>query len=378
MGTMRMMVGLAVRKDCLAQVEQAMKRQGLLTNADLANEVNVTAVTIGKFRKGVKISKSVFEECCHYLDLNWREIGDFEIANQDKLEDQAKENTSLIQTPLTRYPFPTGALHFQSPFYLCRSPLEERWYEQIQYPSALLRLCGPRKMGKSSLALQILGRSAQLGHQALNLSFDTLRPEDMNDTTQFLGWFYTTIAMELKLPEEIKRYKDFLDLGFVGSSNACLNCFSSYLLPRMSMPLTLCIDKIDRLLANPEVARDFFALLRVMHEKTKIDPIWQNFRLILVYSSEGIEDLLELDINQSPFNVGTVIYLSEFTAAQALQLAQRYGLDWSMAEAERLIHSSGGIPKVVQMQLYAIAAGETTLEELALPSTPVFSNLSQT
>jgi AAA-like domain len=174
--------------------------------------------------------------------------------------------------------------------------------------------------------------------------------------------------MELKLIEEIKRYKDFLDLGFVGSSNACLNCFSSYLLPRMSMPLTLCIDKIDRLLANPEVARDFFALLRVMHEKTKIDPIWQNFRLILVYSSEGIESLVELDINQSPFNVGTVIQLSEFTAEQGLQLAQRYGLDWSIAEAERLIQGSGGIPKVVQMQLYAIASGENTLDQFTPPS----------
>jgi hypothetical protein len=376
MGTMRMMVGLAVRKDCLAQVEQAMKRQRYLTNGDLGNEVDVTPDTIRKFRKGVKISKKVFEECCHYLDLDWREIGDFEISTQDPVTE--KEPISPTQKSLIQYPFPTGALPFQSSFYLCRSPLEERWYEQIQYPSALLRLCGPRKMGKSSLALQILGRSTQLGHQALNLSFDTLRPEDMNDTTQFLGWFYTTIAMELKLIEEIKRYKDFLDLGFVGSSNACLNCFSSYLLPRMSMPLTLCIDKIDRLLSNPEVARDFFALLRVMHEKTKIDPIWQNFRLVLVYSSEGIEDLLELDINQSPFNVGTVIYLSEFTAAQALQLAQRYGLDWSMAEAERLTQSAGGIPKVVQMQLYAIASGETTLEQLSLPSTPVFSNLSQT
>lgn len=361
-----MMVGLAVKRDCLARVEQAMKRRGLLTNGDLGNEVNVTPATIGKFRKGIKISKSVFEECCHYLDLDWREIGDFEIASSD----QIKENSiSLVQTPLTQYPFPTGALSFQSPFYLCRSPLEERWYEQIQYPSALLRLCGPRKMGKSSLALQILGRSTQLGHQALNLSFETLQPEDMNHTTQFLGWFYTTIAMELKLPDEIKRYKDFLDLGFVGSSNACLNCFSSYLLPQLSMPLTLCIDKIDRLLSNPDVARDFFALLRVMHEKTKIDPIWQNFRLILIYSSEGIEALLELDINQSPFNVGTVIQLSEFNAAQGLQLAQRYGLDWSMTEAEQLIQSSGGIPKVVQMQLYAIASGEITLEQLAQPST---------
>ncbi len=361
-----MMVGLAVRRDCLAQVEQAMKRRGLLTNGDLGDQVNVTPATIGKFRKGIKISKSVFEECCHYLDLDWREIGDFEISNQD----QPKEDINcvqhpLTQYPLTQYPFPTGALPFQSPFYLCRSPLEERWYEQIQYPSALLRLSGPRKMGKSSLALQILGRSAQLGHQALNLSFETLRPDDMNDTTQFLGWFYTTIAMELKLPHEIKRYKDFLDLGFVGSSNACLNCFSSYLLPQMSMPLTLCIDKIDRLLANPDVARDFFALLRVMHEKTKIDPIWQNFRLILVYSTEGIESLVALDINQSPFNVGTVIQLSEFTSAQGLQLAQRYGLDWSMADAEQLIRSSGGIPKVVQAQLYAIASGE-------------ISNLSQT
>jgi hypothetical protein len=352
-----MMIGLRVKESCLPLVETVIKRRGFLTNADLANEIGVTAATAGKFRKGTPISKNNFCEFCHCLDLNWLEIS---ASSSD-----AKPTTVLPPNP------PEGVIPLEANHYISRSPREENWYKSIEYPSALLRICGPRQFGKSSLAHRILDRAHHLGHKTIYCSFGELQDENLTDTTTFLGWFYSNIALNLGLPQEIQRYKDLMSLGFVGSSNACLNCFSSYLLPKCPEPITLCLGELDRLLFNLTVAKDFFTLLRVMHEKTKTDANWQNFRLILVYASEDIESLVPLDINQSPFNVGTVIHLPEFTAEQIISLAKAYQLNWTITEAQQLMNIVGGLPFFVHLTIHALATAEISLSDLN-PSHPIY------
>jgi DNA-binding Xre family transcriptional regulator len=340
-------------------VETVIKRRGFLTNADLANEIGVTAATAGKFRKGESISKNNFCEFCHRLDLDWLEISAF--------NGEAKPTKVLPPNP------PEGVIPLEASHYVSRSPHEENWYSSIEYPSALLRICGPRQFGKSSLARRILDRARHLGHKTLYCSFRELQDENLIDTTTFLGWFYSNIAFNLGLSQEIQHYRDLIDLGFVGSSNACLNCFSSYLLPKSPEPITICIDKLDRLLLNPTVAKDFFTLLRVMHEKTKTDLNWQNFRLILVYASEDIESLVPLDINQSPFNVGNVINLPEFTPEQIISLAKAYQLNWTITEAQKLMNIVGGLPFFVHLTVHALATEKISLSDLT-PSHPIYQS----
>jgi AAA-like domain len=352
-----MMIGLKVKKSCLSMVETVIKRRGYLTNADLANEIGVTPATARKFRRGESISKNNFCEFCHRLDLNWLEIS----ASSGEANPTSGLSPNL----------PEGVIPLEASHYISRSPQEENWYSSIEYPSALLRICGPRQFGKSSLARRILNCAHHLGHKTLYCSFRELQDENLTDTTTFLGWFYSNIAFNLGLPQEIQHYRDLIDLGFVGSSNACLNCFSSYLLPKSPEPITLCIDKLDRLLLNPTVAKDFFTLLRVMHEKTKTDLNWQNFRLILVYASEDIESLVPLDINQSPFNVGTVINLPEFTPEQIISLAKAYQLDWTIAEAQQLMNIVGGLPFFVHLTVHALATTKISLSDLN-PIHPIY------
>jgi hypothetical protein len=345
-----MMIGLRVKESYLPLIETIIKRRGFLTNADLANEIGVTAATAGKFRRGMPISKNNFCEFCHRLDLNWLEIS--------ASSSEPKPSTAFPPEP------PEGVIPVEASYYISRSPQEENWYSSIEYPSALLRICGPRQFGKSSLAHRILDRAHHLGHKTFYCSFGELQDENLTDTTTFLGWFYSNIALNLGLPQEIQRYKDLISLGFVGSSNACLNCFSSYLLPKYSEPITLCIGELDRLLINLTVAKDFFTLLRVMHEKTKTDANWQNFRLILVYASEDIESLVPLDINQSPFNVGTVINLPEFTPEQIISLAKTYQLTWTITEAEQIMEIVGGLPFFVHLTIHALATQTLSLTDL--------------
>jgi len=63
-----------------------------------------------------------------------------------------------------------------------------------------------------------------------------------------------------------------------------------------------------------------------------------------------------LSLNQSPFNVGLPIKLSEFTAEQVLDLARRHGLNWSDSyPIEQLMNMVGGHPYLVHLALYHLA-----------------------
>jgi serine/threonine-protein kinase len=118
---------------------------------------------------------------------------------------------------------------------------------------------------------------------------------------------------------------------------------------------------VDVVFKYPELAADFFGLLRAWHEESKNREIWRRVRLVVVHSTEVY---VPMDINQSPFNVGLPIELPEFKPAMVLELAQRHGLAWGTQEVEQLIDMVGGHPYLVRLALYHIARSEITLEEV--------------
>jgi hypothetical protein len=76
------------------------------------------------------------------------------------------------------------------------------------------------------------------------------------------------------------------------------------------------------------------------------------------------EDYGPLDINQSPFNVGLPVELSEFTAEQVKDLAWRHKLDWNDAQVQQLMAIVGGHPYLVRLAFYRLAHQDLTLERL--------------
>jgi AAA-like domain len=73
---------------------------------------------------------------------------------------------------------------------------------------------------------------------------------------------------------------------------------------------------------------------------------------------------INMDVNQSPFNVGLPIELPEFNRLQVLDLARRYGLNWNINQVEQLTAMLGGHPYLVRVGLYHISRQQTTLEQL--------------
>ncbi|MCT7994428.1 AAA-like domain-containing protein [Laspinema olomoucense] len=272
---------------------------------------------------------------------------------------------ALVPLPLAPPELPEGQVEIASTFYINRPPIESRCYETITQPGALIRIKAPRQMGKTSLMARILHHAEREGSQTVAVSLQLADRRVFSSLNTFLQWFYASVSLELdRLDlERLAKYSQLAEA--IGSNQSCKAYFEQYLLPELNGPLTLGLDEVDRLFEFPEIADDFFGLLRSLHEEAKRRDIWKQFRLIVVYSSEVY---IPLDVNKSPFNVGLPIELPEFTPAQVTELAQRHDLQWHSNQVETLMELVGGHPYLVRLALYHIARKDVTLTQLVQES----------
>lgn len=85
---------------------------------------------------------------------------------------------------------------------------------------------------------------------------------------------------------------------------------------------------MDRLFTHQLIAGEFLGMLRTWHEDAKTKLLWTQLRLIVLHT----EVYTQIDINQSPFNAGTVIQLTELNSTEILTLLNQYQLHWSQQE----------------------------------------------
>jgi hypothetical protein len=253
--------------------------------------------------------------------------------------------------------FPGGQVPLDSPGYLDRFPCEANSYKAIVQPGALIRIKAPRRMGKTSLMARMLHQADQKGYRTVSLSFQLADKAVFQSLDKLLQWLCASVSLGLQLPNHLTNYWDDL----FGSKVSCKMYFERYLLTESEHPLVLALDDVDRLFQYPDLADDFFGLLRAWHEEAKNREIWKRLRLIVVHSSEVY---IPLNTNQSPFNVGLPIELPELTPEQVQNLAQLYGLECPTAIAEQLMALVGGHPYLVQLALYHLWHRDVTLEQL--------------
>ncbi len=265
---------------------------------------------------------------------------------------------------------PEGQVPLNSRFYVQRPPIESQCARAIVKPGALIRIKAPKQMGKSSLMIRIIQHAIQQNYHTVTIDFQLADRQIFQDFDLFLKWFCVSISRGLGLPNRVAEYWD----DIFGSKMSCKDYLENYLLAQIEQPLILALEEVDSLFQYPNLADDFFALLRSWHEEAKSRRIWQKLRLILVHSTEVY---LPLNINQSPFNVGLPIELPEFTPTQILNLARIHGLDWNLNLVQELTNTIGGHPFLVRVALYYLVQQQQTLGQLfssALTETSPFSN----
>lgn len=266
-------------------------------------------------------------------------------------------SSDRIPLPAAEPELPGGQVDVASQFYVERPPIEERCYQTILQPSALIRIKAPRQMGKTSLMAKILHHASCRDYRTVPLTFQLVDKTVFANLDKFLKWFCAYVGRELHIPNQLDDYWDEI----FGSKVNCKDYFEKYLLPQIDTPLVLGLDEIDRVFQYPDIAEDFLGLLRAWHEESKRRDIWKKLRLIVVHSTEVY---IPMNINQSPFNVGLPVDLPEFNAQQIQDLAVRHNLNWSHREVEKLMAIVGGHPYLVRVALYHISRSDLTLDEL--------------
>jgi AAA-like domain/CHAT domain len=247
-----------------------------------------------------------------------------------------------------------GTMNPLSPFYVERSTDAIALNEIERSGGVTMTIKGSRQLGKSSLLMRLLDKARQVGKRVVYLDFQELDQSVLQDADRFYQHFCTQITAGLNLSN------DPLDLA-LGRNFSCGRYVESKVLRLLNNPVVLAIDKVEMVFGT-EFQSDFFSMLRSWHNKRAIIPLWKQLDLVMITAMEPYR--LISDLNLSPFNVGRIIDLVDFSAAQVADLNQRYHSPLNPQQLQQLMGFLSGHPYLTMHSLQLLAANITTMLQL--------------
>ncbi|MDJ0579421.1 MAG: AAA-like domain-containing protein [Crocosphaera sp.] len=232
--------------------------------------------------------------------------------------------------------------------------------KEILKPGSLLRIKGSPKMGKTTFLSRLINYGQNKGLRGINISMSLAEKDDFSSLDNFLQFFCISVAQMLGLEEKFKEYKWEKHPG--NSKLKATSFFEKYVLSDDEAPLILGLDELDKLFEPEyaEVAGGFLTMLRSWHETANINPTWGKLRLVLAH----VGDYTDLDINQSPFNIGIHLKLKEFNDLQINKLAQQYQLKLEADDINKLKALTGGHPYLFELTFQKISTNAESLNNI--------------
>jgi len=349
-------VGLQKLLDAKTNVEFEDNHGNRFTLEALSERTGLAVDTLTKvFACESKVDKQTLKILYRSFDLN---LNPEDFIYPEDTTQPPSPTSNPVGTELDAEPeLPEGQVPLNSQYYIERIPAEPESFKAILQPGALIRIKGARRTGKTSLMERILHHASQHQCQTVSLGFQLADRDAFQNMNRLLQWLCASVGLGLKIPNRLNDYWDDL----FGSKISCKMYFEQYLLPTTQQPLVLGLDNVDRLFDYPDIAAEFFSLLRTWHEEGKNRDVWQKLRLVVVHSTEVY---IPLEVNKSPFNVGLPVELTPFTPDQITTLAQKFGLDWSSTQSQQLNNLVGGQPYLVKKGLYHLWRNDVDFEEL--------------
>ncbi|KYC42840.1 ATPase [Scytonema hofmannii PCC 7110] len=259
--------------------------------------------------------------------------------------------------PNAQLEMPEGTMDSESQFYVER-PCDAIALRTIEQKGVTIAIKGSRQVGKSSLLIRIKETAEKAGKRVAYLDFQLFDKAALQDSELFFRQFCSWVSDELDMEDRV----DECWRAPLGNTQRCTRYISRHILKGLGkQPLVLAMDEVDKVF-DAEFRNDFFGMLRSWHNCRATTPIWKNFDLTLVTSTEPYQ-LID-DLNQSPFNVGQVIEMGDFGPEQVADLNQRHGLPFNPSEERRLIGLLGGHPYLIRRSLYLIASQQISPNDL--------------
>ncbi|PSB29474.1 toll-Interleukin receptor [Stenomitos frigidus ULC18] len=264
----------------------------------------------------------------------------------------------LPAAQLTPLEMPEGTMDTESRFYVER-PNDTIALSTIQQTGkgVTITIKGPRQMGKSSLLVRTIDAAVTVGKRVAFLDFQLFDKTALTNPEPFFRQFCAWLTDELEMDSQVDAYWAMP----LGNSQRCTRYMQRYLLKELGSPLVLAMDELESVF-DTNFRSDFFSMLRSWHNSRATSPIWRQLDLALVTSTEPYQ-LIE-NLNQSPFNVGLVIDLTDFTFDQMADLNQRHGSPLNAEQEQQLMCLLHGHPYLVRRALYLTASQQITVAEL--------------
>jgi serine/threonine protein kinase len=282
---------------------------------------------------------------------------------------EASPSSTLATPPPSAQPFrvaqqdksirlemPEGTMDPQSKLYVER-PGDRIALDTIERQGVTITIKAPRQMGKSSLLMRIIDAAAKVNKQIAFLDFQLFDQSALVEADTFFRQFCLWLTDELELDDQVDQFWQ----QPLGNSQRCTRYVARHLLKTLDRPVLLAMDEVDSVF-DTDFRSDFFGMLRSWHNSRRAGSIWKQLDLTLVTSTEPYQ-LIE-NLNQSPFNVGEIIELPDFTPEQVADLNQRHGAPLDPAEEEQLMALLGGHPYLVRRALYMVAKQRLAIDEL--------------
>jgi hypothetical protein len=303
------------------------------------------------FWNGEEDTARIIDELRQAISGNDLPIGD----EQAKAKILQKDDSQTMPQPFAQaqpmsaalLETPEGTMAPESEFYIQRTG-DDIAMTAIKHQGVTITIKAPRQMGKSSLLIRIIHAAAKAGKRSAFIDFQLFDKSALDNSDIFFQQFCAFLTDELELED---RTEEFWKMP-LGNSQRCSRYMSRYLLKELNAPLVLAMDELETMF-DTDYRSDFFSMLRNWHNSRATKPVWKHLDLALVTSTEPYQ-LID-NLNQSPFNVGEVIELQDFTSEQLADLNSRHGSPLSSEEEKKLMDLLGGHPYLSRRALYMIA-----------------------
>lgn len=246
---------------------------------------------------------------------------------------------------------PDGALAPDSPFYVEREA-DELARAAIARQGVTITIKGARQMGKSSLLQRLAQTAGQMGKRFVWLDCELLHGPQ-KEAKSFLGNFCDAFTDEVGL--------DISAPATITSAWRCTRYVGREILSRLEQPCVLALDNAESLF-DTTYRNAFFSMLRTWHNNRASKAKWKRLDLVVVTSTEPYYFIDNM--HQSPFNVGEVIELQDFTPTQVADLNQRHDAPLTAKEEQQLMKLAHGHPYLVRRALYLVASQRMTVTDL--------------
>lgn len=250
---------------------------------------------------------------------------------------------------------PGGTLKLSDKLYV-RRQADSILEGQIVGQGTITTVRASRQTGKSSLLIRALDYAEKHGVQPIYLDLQIVDGHYLESAENFLRYLAEFLTSKIPDAEEVERVWK----GPLGPQDK-LSSIVNQILAKTEKKLVIALDEADRLLEK-SFYDSFFSLLRHWHNRAAYDSLWEKLNLVLVISTEPY--LLIRDLQQSPFNVGLGIYLTDFDNAQIHDLNKRHGNPLQEQYEPELLTLLGGHPYLSRKAFYILTTQQLTWDEL--------------